>query len=197
MNEVPDVAKVIGRSDKLNESCGDRLVLLFHFHFSVVSTLAHQNSFILRNQWLISCEVESISLQCSTLLKLECLVHLELWNTSQIIVASHLSVWMKKNCFSLWLHGVKYWTFCGGWEWVDGGGDGFPSLWNSILAWVCALPSVTLAHLVQVYSLRAFIWGSNINYSSGELESSRKEYDISGAFDHFIEFAWKKSFKKI
>lgn len=52
MNRVPDIAKVISRSDKLNEPRGDRLVLLFHFHFSMVSTIAHQNSFILRNQLL-------------------------------------------------------------------------------------------------------------------------------------------------
>ena len=52
MNRVLDISKVISRSDKLNEPWGDRLVLLFRFHFSMVSTIAHQNSFIVRNQLL-------------------------------------------------------------------------------------------------------------------------------------------------
>lgn len=62
---------------------------------------------------------------------------------------------------------------------------------------MCALPSVTSACLVEVDSLRVFIWGSNIDYSSKELESSREEYDISGAFGYFIEFAWKNPFKTL
>lgn len=95
MNEVPDVAKANSRSDKLNECWSERP----HFHFGLVSPVAHQNSFILRNRWLISCEVESMSLQCSMLVKNDFLVYFGPWGTSQMVVASYLDVWMKKVFF--------------------------------------------------------------------------------------------------
>ena len=50
--------------------------------------------------------------------------------------------------------------------------------------------------MVQVYSPRVFTWGSSIDYNRGEHEGSREEYDVSVAFDHFIEFAWKSQLKK-
>lgn len=62
---------------------------------------------------------------------------------------------------------------------------------------MCTVPSVTSACLAEVDSLRVFIWGSNIDYSSKELESFREEYDISGAFGYFIEFAWKNPFNTL
>lgn len=150
MNEVPDVVKANSRSDKRNESWGERP----HFHFGLVSPIAHQNSFILRNRWLISCEVESMSLQCSPLVKNDGLVYFGLWHPGQVIVPSYLDVWMKKKYFLLWLHDMKGWPFCGGREEVVGRGERvemvIPSLWNSVLPCVCALPSVIWAHLVQI-----------------------------------------------
>lgn len=170
----------------------------FFISFSLFHGLHYSSSeLIYPKKSNTSCEVESINLQCSKLLKNEYLVHLGLWSISQIMGVSYLNVWMKKNCFWLWLHDMKCWTFVEArdqWGWVEVVvGD----LWNSILPWVCALPSVTSACLVEVDSLRVFIWGSNIDYSSKELESSREEYDISGAFGYFIEFAWKNPFKTL